>query len=224
MDPTPHRDDPGPPPGARTHAHTHAPTHSHALTPSFPTPPHLSLRPSGPFPAPCGTGLRARLQPRRRRRRRRRQPRHWRRLGPRVNEPRGSGAHPNPRSASSAAASSFPSSRLHSPSLPPRRRAVPAQGSARSSAATAAGAGRDAGPSWGARGLPAPGSSSGGGGCRCRCCCCSGSGSGRTNRAAVAAAARAGPCRLSHCAAMARAPLPPEPPPLRAPEPPASPL
>lgn len=206
-------------PARRANTRTHAPTHSHALTPSSPTPPHLSLRPSGPFPAPCGTGLRARLQPRRRRRRWRRQPWQWqwRRLGPRVNEPRGSGAHPNPRSASSAATSSFPSSRLHSPSLPPRSRAVPAQGSARSSSATAAGAGRVAGPGWGARGLPAPAPA-----------VAAASAAAALDQEAAAPTGRRWQLQLgpvfSRCAAMARAPLPPEAPPLRAPSLTQSPL
>lgn len=44
---------------------------------------------------------------------------------PRVNEQRGSRAHPNPRSA--AAAASFPSSWFHSPSQQPRSRSLPAQ-------------------------------------------------------------------------------------------------
>ncbi|XP_013359219.1 PREDICTED: translation initiation factor IF-2 [Chinchilla lanigera] len=48
---------------------------------------------------------------------------------PGVNELRGSRAHPSPRSTSSSAAASFPSSWLHSPSQPPRSRSLPAQGS-----------------------------------------------------------------------------------------------
>lgn len=64
----------------------------------------LSLRLAGRGPAPCGTGLRAALEPRRRRRRR---PREWQSVRPgpeRASERRGSEAHPKPRSASSSAA------------------------------------------------------------------------------------------------------------------------
>ena len=64
---------------ARTHSQSHALTHSHSRR--APPPPHLLLSPAGPLPrpAPCGTGLRAALEPRRRWRLRSQE---WRSLRP----------------------------------------------------------------------------------------------------------------------------------------------
>lgn len=113
-----------PRPGARAHTHTRAHTHSLTLTPRSDTASPLappvrpgSLPPAGPA---CALG--------------------WKHVGggggrrgsggvsgrPGVQEQRGSRAHPQPRSASSAAAaSSFPSSWLHSPFQSPRSRSLP---------------------------------------------------------------------------------------------------
>ena len=155
---------PRPPPPPRARAHTHNRTHSlthtraalrHRLT-------SCSARPAPcPAPPPAGPACAQR----------------WNHVGgggcgrrsggafgparPRVSEQRGSRAHPSPRSAAAAAAtsSSFPSSRLHSPSQQPYSRSLRrGQGSVcHGSSAPAAGAGGGAGPGWGARGLPAPG-------------------------------------------------------------------
>lgn len=96
----PRRPQPPPPPHARAHTLTIARTHSHSRR--APPPPHLLLSPAGPLPrpAPCGTGLRAALEPRRRWRLRSQE---WRSLRP--------GPAQSERAAGLQGASQFPQRR-----------------------------------------------------------------------------------------------------------------